>query len=242
MEIFTATAIGATAIKMAVKPLSDLYESAKGEIKSVIEKWNISGERDKITQRILEVELVRTITSHHLISLSDFYYPSKVRIGKNIKSAKSISDISEDKNILISGTVGQGKSVYMRYLCVAELRIGKKIPVFVELRDIDASSNLENLLIYKLGLLGLTEINPDTFSFLLTQGAFVFFLDGFDEIKREYALNVQKTLSSLIKIHPKTKWVVSSRPGSLGEFISTLPSFTPVTLEKLNLSDFEDFF
>ena len=125
--------------------------------------------------------------------------------------------------MLITGTVGQGKSIFLRYLCVGELRQGQRVPIFIELRSIDDQMSLEKLLIYKLQLLGLIDVTPEALDFLFADGTFVFFLDGFDEVKRQFVIQTQQQLRLLMTKFPQTQWIISSRPGSLREHLQQYP-------------------
>ena len=102
--------------RLLAKPFNDLYESAKSKIKNIGEKWSRISEIEFAYEKLSSVRFVNTITSHTPISLTEFYYPPKLKTGSFEKkiSAESINDISKTKNILILGTAGQGKSTLLR--------------------------------------------------------------------------------------------------------------------------------
>lgn len=243
VDPITAGAVAFT-VKALEKPLSDIYNASTGGMKALATKWVASGKRDALVQTISEAEKVRTIFSSTPVSLSSFYYPSRVSELRSSKAPKLVTNLQEtcgDKNLLILGTVGQGKSILMRHLCIEELKGGRKIPIFIELRTLEAKDSIRSKLIEQLEVLGFDGVNDAIFTDLLDQGCFVFFLDGFDELKRELALAVQTELKKLMKRAPKTRWAISSRPGSLSAHVSELPSLHTVQIEPLADYDFDPF-
>lgn len=187
---------------------------------------------------------MNTITFHGQVRLTDFYYPSKVvfpRTHKQNKQINRLSEISDSKNVLILGTAGQGKSTFLRYLCLQELELGERIPVFVELREIDESTNLQTLLIQNLSFLGVRGMTDEIFSFFLDSGKFTFFLDGFDEVKREVSHTTQANIKTLFSTYPNSRWVVSSRPGNLGDHLAAVPDILVVKVAPLAPEDCEPF-
>lgn len=245
------TGLELTALKplagLLTKPLGDLYSLATGQARTVIKKWQAAGQLDQIAQQIANVELVRTITSLSPVPLSMFYFPSSVvpglQHGRNVPKSRvsSLDDLSLNKNVMIAGTVGQGKSVFMRYLCLQELKAGKRIPVFVELREIDETRDLTACIKHKLTLLGFDDLTDEILAFLLSGNALTIFLDGFDEIKREYVIRTQQALQVLLAKYAKTRWVISSRFGSLGQHLNIIPDLQFFSLAPLHADDLEPF-
>jgi NACHT domain len=243
MPILTAGAIALT-YKTLEKPLNDLYGTSITSLKVLSKKWKMSGKRDSLVQSINETERTRTIFSATPVPLSSFYYPSKINDHRSSKPARLVENLDQitvDKNILLLGTVGQGKSILMRYLCIQELKQGKKIPIFLELRTLETKDTVQSKLIETLDILGFDDIDQQAFDDLLNHGCFIFFLDGFDELKRELALAVQSELSRLMTKTTNTRWVISSRPGSLSSHISGLPRLHPVSIHPLADDDFDPF-
>lgn len=241
----TAGAVG-IAVKSLEKPLASLLSFATGPIKKLAGNWVVAGKRDAIVQGIEEVELVRTISSVERVPLSSFYYPCRLvnrHASKQLPQPTigCLADVAVEGNIVIYGTVGQGKSILMRYLCLQELKIGQKIPIFVELRSIEIGSNLRSTILQTLASVGFGELSHDDFHFLLKSGSFVFFLDGFDEVKRELALTVQAELADFTKQFPTTRWVISSRPGSLSGHLAGVRKLRPVYIAPLSDDDYEPF-
>ncbi len=118
-----------TAIEIAVpskvisKPLLDLYEPGKDSANKVtsFQRVKTFWQRDKS------------------VPLTSFYYPSQILFEAGVKKkADSLRELPKTGNYIIQGIVGQGKSIFLRHLCVQELReTGPgRIPVFLELRTL----------------------------------------------------------------------------------------------------------
>lgn len=229
------------------QPLQDLYESASGPVKTLVKKWKVAGAIDNVCQKITDIELVPTMFKHEPTRLSSFYYPSRIVVTEKGRKGASIAvnkitDISENANIVMIGTLGQGKSMLMRYLCIQELKEGKHIPLFLELRALDEVLNLKGLIIQGLRRLGFTDITEEAFEFIMQRGCLSIFLDGFDEVKREFAMSLKNDLFQLMIDFPKIRFVISSRPGGLLGLLIQAPNLRIVSLDKLKKEDFQPFF
>jgi hypothetical protein len=94
-----------------------------------------SGIIQEISSHWLPYEQVKTIWQREKkVKLSKFYYPAKVSFDTGItKTASTLKDIPQTGGVVIQGTVGQGRSVLLRYLCIQELssHASGRIPVFL---------------------------------------------------------------------------------------------------------------
>ncbi|WP_186130300.1 NACHT domain-containing protein [Burkholderia gladioli] len=223
------------------KPFEDFYSSCTNGIKSFAKTWMAAGAIDRLEQRIEELEKIRTIVSRQVSTLSEIYYPAHIiNSRKQTIPVSSVESISTDKNILITGTAGQGKSVLMRYLAVQELRLGNRVPLFIELRRIDKMNGIVELLKQQLNLQS-ESTDDELLMHLLSRGNVTLLLDGFDEVPRELVLDVRDRLADLIAKHKKIKVVISSRPGALCAHVQDLPKIIQVEIAELGESDFEPF-
>ncbi|WP_196592077.1 NACHT domain-containing protein [Burkholderia cepacia] len=239
-----ATTLTTTIIAAALKkPLEDAYDRATGAIKNLIEKWQLSGTRDSIAMKIEEIEKVRTIFKSDLVPLSSFYYPSRVRATQagQPRTVTTLDEVAPRGNVVLYGTVGQGKSMFMRNLCAWELREGRRIPIFIELRNVDESQSLFELIRSRMEILGFHDLKEDSLDFLLSKSGFSIFLDGFDEVKRKHSLNSYQDLQKLIIKYPETRWVVSTRPGGMATSLQAIPGITKLALCELAEADYDPF-
>lgn len=239
-----ATGIEAAAIvgvgRLLKKPFEDVYNSCTTSVKGFVREWMAAGAVDRIEQTIEDLERIRTIVSRQVSTLSEIYYPARLAYQKKVIVAECVQSISSSKNILITGTAGQGKSVLMRYLAVQELRRGKRVPLFLELRRIDKTTDFDSLLKLHLNI-DRTTSHEELLAHLLNRGNLTLFLDGFDEVPREFAMGVRDKLFSLSSKYKTLQFVISSRPGALCAHLQDLPNLGFAEVAELGESDFKPF-
>jgi hypothetical protein len=192
---------------------------------------------------IHRLDQVRTLFHDSPVSISSFYYPSPLydTARKSVVDLNTAVDVASLKNTLITGTLGQGKSVLMRWICLLEAKDGQRIPVFLELRKIDEKTTCLHLVTQALEVLGFKGIDIETTRFLLETGTISIYADGFDEIRREYALRTQEEIHGLTTQYRETRWVISTRPGSLAGHLDVIPRLTEYELMPLREVDLSPF-
>lgn len=232
----------ALAAKALAKPAADLYSSATGGIKKLVSAWQNAGALDRLQQRIEDLDRIRTISSRQTASLTDIYYPARAFVKKQIRSVDHVEEISGMRNLLITGTAGQGKSVFLRYLAIQELRRGVRIPLFIELRKIDSSNDFIQILKSHLEVSGVESKDQEQLlDQLLSRGAVTLFLDGFDELSREFALPTRDKIAALLNSYKDLRVVISSRPGALSAYVQDLPKLIQAEIAPLSEQDFKPF-
>ena len=131
--------------------------------------------------------------------------------------------------IIIQGMGGVGKSTFLKHLFMDESVKQDLIPIFVELKDlnaIDGDYEISDFLFRKLYDLG-ESINMQ---YALQTGAFVFLLDGYDEILSSKQDAFFRKLDSFCDRYSDNHFIISSRPYS--EFVE-FQRFTVLTLCEL---------
>jgi hypothetical protein len=200
-----------------------IAEKAKPKVKEQILKWKTKENSEKLQSNIRQIGKITTIASRQSSTIDEIYYPSRVRFRNS--SSRTISFASElifsDSRVtLITGTAGQGKSVFLRYLCLRDLDLQGNIPLFIELRKIDSQKTLQTLLLEHIESLGIGEENPDEIlKILLKSGKTRLFLDGYDEISREYSLRTKSEIIRIIRDNNKTEILITSRPGAISQHL-----------------------
>lgn len=129
-------------------------------------------------------------------------------------SVERIESIS--KFIVIQGNGGIGKTTLMKHFFVDTIRIGKRIPVFIELRNINDSEIKYEIidLVYKeLNTQGST-IKKEYMDYALKSGCFTFLLDGYDEITSDRTKDFCKKLDEFCDKYPNNYYYLTSRPTS----------------------------
>ena len=142
------------------------------------------------------------------IDLHNFYVPTRI---KNVSSViNSIESIDSD-SIVLEGTVGQGKSIFMRYLTYQEAIQGKKIPIFYELRRLTEQQSLENAIISTISN-WIPLFKEDKFTSVANSGELVLLLDGFDEVPQENVSRLVNEIEGWRERYPEMQIIISTRP------------------------------
>lgn len=235
----TATALLASGIaaKRAVESvIADFYELAKTEGGVLLKRWKASNHIDSVYKKAKAIRHVKTILQpEREVDLTSFYYPSKVKIDSKRVSVNRLSDFGFDGNILIEGTVGQGKSIFLRYLASVELFNGKRVPAFVELRRLRAGQSLLSYVLQELKALGF-DMDEKLFSIFANKGRIVLCLDAFDEVKEELRVDLISEIEFLSRQYENLRILVTSRPNN---GISTSPFLRVFQLCPLEGNEYE---
>lgn len=171
--------------------------------------------------------------AHHLQSTFDRCYRIKtliyreepvpllsqyVSIKLGLKSRKInddtlISRIEDFKNIIVQGSGGSGKTMFMKYLALCRFENPKgRIPVFVEMRSLDfgEKKNIEEL-VYDYSTPKNSKVSFTQFEAALSSGMFILILDGLDEVEPDHRERVHRQILNLPVKYPENILVVSSR-------------------------------
>ncbi|MBH3424135.1 NACHT domain-containing protein [Pseudomonas gessardii] len=236
----SATALTISMLSRLLTPLfKDLYAGAKGGVKETLAKLSTDSGVKKLANTLIKFDKVKTIWSpEDEVSLSKFYYPSQISIGDEEKVINSEQDLPSG-NIVIEGIVGQGKSIFMRYLACSLLPTSgvKQIPLLLELRNISLKRTLQDSIYSFLKTVGLKG-DEETFNYLASSGKVVLLLDGFDEVPRECVTDIIIEIDTLQTLHPELKIIISSRPQS---DIQSLVGFQIYRLVPLKPENYEPF-
>lgn len=230
----TVTAAGIAFLK---KPLEDAYEAAKDATKEKIKHWRMSKNLKKIQRKISAVEKVKTIWQvETAINLKEFYYPPKIHLEKKRATVNRIIDFGANK-VVVQGTAGQGKSIFLRFLCSQEALTENRIPVFVELRKLSPTETLLDFLTATLRSYAFDDIEPADVLFLCRIGTIALLLDGFDEIDPSHTPRVITEIERLAEQGgDDLAIIITSRPES---GIERSPKFRVVKVAPLLSSDLQ---
>lgn len=229
------TSITVAALK---KPIEDLYSGSKDLVRRKLRVLATEIRLKEIQKAIKHVQKVKTMWCiDKEVPLTSFYYPSKLIVAKARKAIGSIAGISLTENFVIQGTVGQGKSIFLRYLCLKELAASQRIPVFIELRRYDRKSSFREFLINAICVYRIP-CDDAIFEYLAESGKLVLLLDAFDEIEQEAISHVLSEIEGLAQKHPNLQIVVTSRPDS---GIERSPHFRVYQLAPLTAEDHKPF-
>lgn len=207
-----------TAIALLKKPIEDVYSITTGELAKKIALLKTAAKTKKMHKKLWESQKVKTIwNTDRPLSLSTFFYPVQVAhqsADANLSKSKltTLDDLPDNHNLIL-GTVGQGKSILLKYLLGKEIKSGTRIPVLCELRNV-VDISLEAYLSNRFSLLLGIEPDIEVFKAFASNGKISFLLDGFDEIE---ASNIQKIMHDIEDIsykYSECRILLSSRPDS----------------------------
>lgn len=207
---------GAVASKFATKALDAIFKAAEGRVRDWWRKNRNRAVSRKLADKILRIDRIKTL--HHTqsdVPLTSIYYPSKV-IFDDRKPVRvdSISELPPSTNYIIEGTVGQGKSVFLRYLCLSQLRLeSDRIPIFQEFRYLDSKKTLREFIFDAFRSYGFF-IDDEFFEYYAGTGQFLLLLDAFDEIPADAITPTVYALQKLVEQYPRLQILITSRPGS----------------------------
>ncbi|MDC4557415.1 NACHT domain-containing protein [Acinetobacter baumannii] len=218
----------------------DLYSLSTTKGRSFLASINIETASDKIFYKINKILMIRTIYDckkpQHI---SEFYYPAKVILpDETIKTLNNIREVNIQENIIIEGTVGHGKSMLMRHLTLSEIISKYSLPIFIELRSIQKTESLTEVLCTYLSDILEINITKSNFDDLAQSGKISLFLDGFDELNKEIIPSVITQLEQWSIKFPKMKITCSSRPYNA---LQHSPHFLSLTLAPYDEQDKSGF-
>jgi hypothetical protein len=225
--------VAKTLIKSITK---DLYAIAKAEGGFHLKKWIAARHVDTVYRHVRELRLVKTIWQlDKAVDLLAFFHPPKVYVDEGRASINQLADLGYEGNIILEGTVGQGKSILLRYLAATDFYLNRRIPIFLELRKARHGQSLEDLSLLELNTLGFA-MNEEVFAFFANKGRLVLFLDAFDEAKEELKQELIANIERLIRQYAALTVVVTSRPDS---GISASPFLRVFTVSELQENEHE---
>jgi hypothetical protein len=200
------------ALETTFKLLSDYFFSVA---KFQLDKHKIESRLPYLNERVNNIRQVKTLWQlDKPVDVESFYCESHllfpITFGKEPKRVV-VDDISQipSRRVLIKGIAGQGKSIFLRHLCIREFQKGGKVPIFIELRRIQKTESLKEHVIRYFSFLDVN-ITDELYSLMSKSGTFVFFLDAFDEVLEEskpYLLNEIEELA----VNSKASFIVTSR-------------------------------
>lgn len=219
--------------------ISNIFSDIKAEIKNNFEV----GLRKYLEDRVIKYGYTKTFMSEgKQIDFYDIYFPlffNSNSKGENISSESLSSLIIEKKGCYgIIGKAGSGKTMLMKHFFLTVARTYFKIPIFIELRDLNL--NEKTLIDLVFGIILNNNIKPNI-NFLyraLASGCFVFFLDGFDEISQERLNSLVYEIGEFIDKYNQNSFIISSRPEA---GLENFPRFDNYYVSDLTLPQVFDF-
>lgn len=195
---------------------------------------SVSFKNDEITESIQAIGNVKTLFTgaEKPVDIYSFFCLPKVTINQKSEIIYTLDDIKTQNRILIEATVGQGKSILMRHLALQETQ-KKRIPIFIELKNISKEKNLNDLIREKIDF-WTTNLTDEHFKLILKSGNVSLILDGFDELSSDFINQTQQQIEYYCENFKNMKLIVSSRPNHSIKFSSF---FEVITVNPYDLKD-----
>lgn len=166
-----------------------------------------------LRENISRVGKVKTILNPDAVSeLDQIYFPSAVSFNENDIFIETFMDFSTN-HVLIEGGPGQGKSLYLRNICLTEGRGNSFIPIFIEFRYLNFEQSLRQALFEAIRSFGV-EIDDNLFDYLAKSEKILFILDGFDEVPSAVRQKTARELENIGRTYSNLRIIISSRPDS----------------------------
>jgi hypothetical protein len=239
----TAALSIAAATHVMKKIIDDLYDLTKTTGTKLLSRSRAEIKETPVARAVHAITKVKTLWNiEKEVSLYDFYYPTSIEFAEGLtKRVNGIKDFGRVGNFVVQGTAGQGKSIFLRYLCGQELdprHTTSKLPIFVELRRIRSDLKLQDLILQTLERYKLPATR-ETWETIASSGKITLLLDAFDEIDPILSERTVSEIESLADIHrDKLQIIVTSRPDA---DIQRSTSFRVFKLAPLKDSDHQPF-
>ena len=169
------------------------------------------------------------------IPIYDFFVPPDLSNQQRQLSAPTAPDLAAiAPATIVTGSGGCGKTMLMRHFLVSSIRERGKIPVLVELRQLNNSDDsLQDTVMETLQANGL-DVDKKFMKLAFEAGHFCLLLDGFDELLNQLREPVIQQIHQFHEIYPQNWIFVSSRPDAKLEGLIGFSSFVvdPLDLDK----------
>jgi predicted NACHT family NTPase len=235
-EEFNINKVIAEFLNLKAKDFSDIGGSF---IKTSKEKIQI--ELKSVYKKYLEETFARygkSKTFFHRdanVNLNTFYVPLGLKCDNILLNTANLNALMEsNKNIIISGTGGAGKSIMLKHLFINSLFSKKQIPIFIELRDLNSNEfSLQEFVFEVFKSFGL-KIDKAFIEKSMIKGQYIFFLDGLDEVFTEKREALLMEVDNITKGFSNCSIILSTRPDLNISELTTFSNFNiqPLTLEK----------
>lgn len=196
-----------------------VYKKGEDKYKELILKTGSAFE-EYLNTSVNKFNNVKTIIySHKPVPLYQFYVDINIKCGKDIINTENINNLLEYNNfITIFGSGGTGKSTLFKHLFLNTIQTTDLIPIFLELKNINYKNyeNFEDFIYESLINLNFS-LEKQYFFDSLKNGQYVFFFDGYDEIKENKKQIVSNEITRLTNKYDNNYYFVSSRQNSMLE-------------------------
>lgn len=225
MEIEIAKIAAAVVGQLVEGAVKSGGSAAAAQIKKLRLNLEI-GFEEYIAANLERIGTVKTLVHpDEPIPIDAIYTPLTFRLNnRRVSDTDVIYALPRKKRVLIVGTAGGGKSMFIRHLCLTMLTSFDSIlPIYFELRSLNEAEEPSLLdAIHRSVSHHIRDLSKDDFLRFIHGGRFALILDGFDEVNYDVRNNLARELTALCSMNPKAVVAVTTRPE---EDLSSLNNF-----------------
>ena len=193
---------------------ANLLDATGGQLKLLLTKQD-SSLRNQLDHTFERCTKIKTLLNRdEPTNLLSLYVNLKFKCEEQIIDDYHLIElIRTKKRIIVTGTGGGGKTIFMKYLWISLFENPRgKIPIFIELRRINEfTSDRLDLYIYHSITDTSLSLSQSAFEREIQAGSFVFILDGFDEIVADKRTTLENQILDWAYRHPELTIIVSGR-------------------------------
>lgn len=218
-------------------PIIDLLTEWKDEVKFYFDT-GITKYVDNIRNKFIKTKTFLYRLEN--VNFYDVYFPVTLNCKKNRQyKIEDIEGLFGDSNfITIIGNAGCGKSMLMKHVFLLAIKQVVKIPIVIELRNLNEYDG--SFFEYVNKSLSGKKVTPNgkILERILSNGDFIFLLDGYDEIYSDNKNKLTAELIDFIDTYSNNYFLITSRPGAN---VESLPRFDSYFVNELSTTQIKQF-
>jgi predicted NACHT family NTPase len=212
------TALVAASVKEVVGPIAALIKSIGADAYN-----NLTSKFENCFQGHVEATLARCSKMKNILYrdqsvdfLSQYVNTNFAHHSVALEDKEALSRVICGDRILICGTAGAGKTMFMRWSAIELIRQIKshgRVPLYLEMRYFEDAFEKESLEVYIYKKTASIDDSSSFEQFLhgLKSGLFIVLLDAIDEIKPNIRDKVVSKISDFVREYPLCGMAISSR-------------------------------
>ncbi|MBV9868880.1 MAG: hypothetical protein JO316_26340 [Abitibacteriaceae bacterium] len=185
--------------------------------------------------------IIKTLALGQPVPLMDLYLPLTVTDQTQKKSitldAFKAELIPSHRKILLTDLGGMGKSTVMKFLFISAINENAGLPIFIELRHLKDNRTILDIIYDELNNpynIADEGCSREAIMRLIGRGDFIFFLDGYDEIPKEYQETATQHLQDFVNKAGKNLFILTSRPETA---LLSFSDFAQFSIEPLTVNE-----
>lgn len=168
----------------------------------------------------------------------EVFYPVSL-VAPSDKVVKDIIELAEEKKyITISGNAGSGKSMLTKHVFISSVQHSRSVPILIELRQLNTYKGSIEDLVTKIITNNNISPNVKITEQILSEGNFIFILDGYDEIFSNNKEKITIDIESFVDRYSNNKFLITSRPGA---GVESLQRFDNYSIQPLTTAHVKKF-